>query len=128
LRIHGSDVGAKMLEQSWMALLGQELEKPYMQQLRAFLRAQKDERKVIYPKTENVFQAFALTPFDKVKVVILGQDPYHGEGEAQGFSFSVPNGVKIPPSLRNIFKELRPIIGIISSFPFSIPNFIISLS
>ena len=101
-----------MLEQSWMALLGQELEKPYMQQLRAFLRAQKDERKVIYPKTENVFQAFALTPFDKVKVVILGQDPYHGAGQAHGLCFSVQPGVKCPPSLVNIYKELKADLGI----------------
>ncbi len=101
-----------MLEQSWMAVLGQELEKPYMQQLRAFLRAQKDARKVIYPKTENIFHAFSLTPFDKVKVVILGQDPYHGSGQAHGLCFSVQAGVKCPPSLVNIYKELKADLGI----------------
>ncbi len=101
-----------MLEQSWMTAVGQELEKPYMQHLRAFLRAQKDQKKVIYPKTADVFQAFALTPFDEVKVVVLGQDPYHGAGQAHGLCFSVQPGVKSPPSLVNIYKELKNDLGI----------------
>ncbi len=101
-----------MLEQSWMEALGQEFEKPYMQQLRAFLREQKDQQKVIYPRTKDVFQAFAITPFDKVKVLLLGQDPYHGVGQAHGLCFSVQPGVKCPPSLMNIYKELKTDLGI----------------
>lgn len=101
-----------MIEQSWMAVLGEEFEKPSMQQLRTFLREQKDQRKIIYPKTSDVFQAFALTPFDQVKVVLLGQDPYHGPNQAHGLCFSVQPGIKCPPSLVNMYKELKSDLGI----------------
>jgi uracil-DNA glycosylase len=95
------------MEPSWLALLAEEFDADYMQQLRLFLRQQKDTRKPIYPRSDDIFNAFALTPFDKVKVVILGQDPYHGPGQAHGLCFSVPAGVRTPPSLVNIFKELN---------------------
>jgi len=78
-----------------------------MQKLRAFLRAEKDQRKIIYPRSENWFAALNATPFDQVKVVILGQDPYHGPGQAHGLCFSVPRGVRVPPSLVNIYTELN---------------------
>ena len=90
-----------------MALLENQFEQPYMQQLQRFLVAEKAAGKVIFPAEENWFRALNLTPPDQVKVVILGQDPYHGEGQAHGLSFSVLPGVRIPPSLRNIFKELE---------------------
>jgi uracil-DNA glycosylase len=101
-----------MLEESWQKVLGGEFDKPYMQALRAFLRGEKDKRKVIYPKSSNIFNAFALTPFDAVKVVIIGQDPYHGPHQAHGLCFSVQDGVKPPPSLVNIYKELQTDLGI----------------
>jgi len=101
-----------MLESSWRSRLESEFEKPYMQQLRVFLRQEKDHRKVIYPKSSEVFQSFTLTPYDQVKVVILGQDPYHGPGQAHGLCFSVRPGIPLPPSLINIFKELRDDVGI----------------
>ena len=100
------------LEDSWLAILEQEFEQPYMQQLRQFLRAEKDRRKVIYPPGKQIFHAFNTTPFDQVKVVILGQDPYHGPNQAHGLSFSVKPGVSLPPSLINIFKEIENDIGI----------------
>lgn len=95
------------LESSWKAQLAEEFNKPYMQQLRAFLVQQKQAKKVIYPKGDDIFHAFALTPFEEVKVVIIGQDPYHGPYQAHGLCFSVRPGVKIPPSLQNIYKELE---------------------
>lgn len=101
-----------MLEESWQQVLGTEFDKPYMQQLRLFLRHEKDLKKVIYPKTPDVFQAFALTPLAQVKVVILGQDPYHGPHQAHGLCFSVQPGVRPPPSLVNIYKELKSDVGI----------------
>src|ERR1700733_13474364 len=101
-----------MLETSWQPVLGVEFEKPYMQTLRAFLRHEKDQKKIIYPKSADVFNAFTLTPFDQVKVVILGQDPYHGPGQAHGLCFSVKPGVPLPPSLKNIYKELKNDLGI----------------
>lgn len=100
-----------MLAESWQKFLAPEFDKPYMQNLRAFLRAEKDKKKIIYPKSHEVFNAFQHTPFDKVKVVILGQDPYHGPGQAQGLCFSVPQGIVPPPSLVNIFKELKMDLG-----------------
>lgn len=105
-------VDKTMLEASWQPVLGPEFEKPYMQQLRTFLRHEKDQKKIIYPKSANVFQAFALTPFDAVKVVVLGQDPYHGPNQAHGLCFSVAKGVPLPPSLQNIYKELNTDLGI----------------
>lgn len=82
------------------------------QEIKEFLHEQKEAGKAIYPKEENVFQALKLTPLEEVRVVILGQDPYHGENQAQGLAFSVPDDQKLPPSLRNIFKELGDDLGI----------------
>ena len=95
------------LEASWKAALEGEFEKTYMQNLRAFLQKEKTARKVIYPKGANIFSALDLTPLDSVKVVIIGQDPYHGPQQAHGLCFSVQSGVPQPPSLINIFKELN---------------------
>ncbi len=94
------------LEPSWLAVLNDEFDKNYMVQLRAFLKEEKQAGNKIYPKGNDIFNAFQKTPFTDVKVVILGQDPYHGENQAHGLSFSVQKGVTIPPSLRNIYKEL----------------------
>ena len=91
---------------SWKSELKEEFEKPYFVEIKEYLLREKRE-KVIYPPGSLIFNAFNLTPFDRVKVVILGQDPYHGPGEAMGLSFSVPSGVRIPPSLNTIFKELN---------------------
>ena len=93
------------LESSWKNLLAPEFEKPYMQTLKTFLTEEKRQRH-IYPKGSEIFNALNTTPYEEVKVVILGQDPYHGEGQAHGLSFSVQKGVKIPPSLVNIYKEI----------------------
>jgi uracil-DNA glycosylase len=99
------------IEESWRAALAQEFEQPYFQGITAFLKKELAAGKVIYPPGPLIFNAFNTTPFDKVKVVILGQDPYIKPGEAMGLSFSVPRGVAIPPSLRNIYKELHADIG-----------------
>ena len=104
---------AIQLHPSWLAQLESEFDALYMQQLRDFLLAQKRLNKVIYPKGENIFNAFNSTPFDDVKVVILGQDPYHGPDQAHGLSFSVPKGIRTPPSLINIFKELHSDMGLV---------------
>lgn len=104
-----------MLEASWQPVLGSEFDQPYMQKLRGFLREEKDKKKIIYPKSTNVFQAFSLTPLHQVKVVLLGQDPYHGRGQAHGLCFSVPSGMPLPPSLVNIYKELQSDVGITPS-------------
>lgn len=95
------------MEASWLALLQEEFEKPYMKALETFLAKELEAGAVVYPPFELVFNAFCQTPFDEVKVVIMGQDPYHGPGQAHGLSFSVPKGVAAPPSLVNIFKELQ---------------------
>lgn len=100
------------LEASWKAELGQEFTEPYMQELRAFLLAEKAQGKVIFPKGADYFRAFELTPFHQVKVVILGQDPYHGPGQAHGLCFSVPAGIAIPPSLKNIYREIENDLGV----------------
>ncbi|TFF36757.1 uracil-DNA glycosylase [Mucilaginibacter psychrotolerans] len=94
------------LEQSWKNILGEELEKPYMLQLKSFLKQERDAGHTIYPKNAEIFNAFNTTPLDEVKVVIIGQDPYHGPEQAHGLSFSVREGIVPPPSLRNIYKEL----------------------
>ena len=94
------------IDESWFEYLSPEFDSDYMKNLSIFLKNEKSLQKVIYPKGNKIFNAFNLTPFGKVKVVILGQDPYHGESQANGLSFSVSPSVKIPPSLRNIFKEL----------------------
>jgi uracil-DNA glycosylase len=100
------------LHPSWLAVMGDELEKPYMQALRDFLEQEKAAGKVIFPPSPLIFNAFNHTPFEKVRVVIIGQDPYHGEGLAHGLSFSVPKGIAPPPSLVNIFKEIESDLGI----------------
>jgi uracil-DNA glycosylase len=100
------------LHESWLAPLQGEFEKPYMQSLKAFLVAERDAGKAIYPRASRWFAALDATPLNAVRVVILGQDPYHGEGQAHGLSFSVPQGVKPPPSLVNIFKELATDLGL----------------
>ncbi len=105
------------LEPSWLRVLGSEFDKPYMIELKKFLKDEKQAGQVVYPKGGDIFNAFNKTPFDDLKVVILGQDPYHGEGQAHGLSFSVQKGIAIPPSLRNIYKEL------LTDIPgFSIPG------
>ncbi|WP_111657124.1 uracil-DNA glycosylase [Isoalcanivorax indicus] len=100
------------LEAGWKQQLAAEFDSGYMQALRAFLRDQKRQGKVIYPPGPLMFNAFNSTPFDAVRVVILGQDPYHGPGQAHGLSFSVPEGVPPPPSLVNIFKEIHRDLGL----------------
>ena len=100
------------IEESWKKTLKEELEKDYFKQIVTFLRAEKSAGKIIYPPGPLIFNAFNKTPFSKVKVVLLGQDPYHGKGQAMGLSFSVPNGIPKPPSLVNIFKELENDLGI----------------
>lgn len=98
--------GGVQLDASWLAVLGDEFKKPYMLSLKAFLVEEKAKGKDIFPASERWFAAFDSTPFDQVKVVILGQDPYHGPRQAHGLCFSVPPDTKIPPSLANIYKEL----------------------
>lgn len=100
------------IEAGWKAALAGEFEQPYFEAIAAFLRSEKAAGKVIYPPGGLIFNAFDSTPFDQVKVVILGQDPYHNPGEAMGLCFSVPRGVKVPPSLVNIYKELQADLGI----------------
>ncbi len=93
------------LEPSWKAVLAAEFEKPYMHELRRFLLSEQ-QTSTVFPPNQLIFNAFEHTPFDQTKVVILGQDPYHNVGQAHGLSFSVPRGIAIPPSLRNMYKEL----------------------
>jgi uracil-DNA glycosylase len=100
------------LDESWRTPLKGEFEQPYMQGLKAFLEGEKAAGKRIFPKGGEYFRALDLTPLDKVKVVILGQDPYHGEGQAHGLCFSVRPGVRTPPSLVNIYKELKSDLGL----------------
>ncbi len=103
------DVG---LQNTWKEKLLPEFEKDYMKNLSAFLREEKAKKKIIYPSGKKIFNALNLTDFHEVKAVIVGQDPYHGKGQANGLSFSVENGIAKPPSLRNIFKELKSDLGI----------------
>ncbi|MCQ2149902.1 MAG: uracil-DNA glycosylase [Bacteroidales bacterium] len=100
------------IQQSWKQALQDEFEQPYFAELVSFLHRERAEGKVIYPPGSLIFRAFELTPLDEVKVVILGQDPYHRPGQAMGLSFSVPQGVPAPPSLKNIFKEMESDLGI----------------
>jgi uracil-DNA glycosylase len=100
------------MELSWKEALKDEFDKPYFEQLALFLKTEKALGKIIYPPGNLFFNAFAKTPFEKIKVVILGQDPYHNKGQAHGLCFSVPNGIPKPPSLLNIFKELKNDLGI----------------
>lgn len=97
-------------------MLGSEFDQSYMQKLRAFLKQESDCGKVLYPPSKQIFYALNSTPLDAVKVVVIGQDPYHGPGQAHGLSFSVPPGVRPPPSLKNIFKEIHTDLGL------AIPN------
>ncbi len=95
------------IEESWKTALAGEFEKPYFKSLVECLHREKSAGQVIYPPGRDIFKAFDLTPLHEVKAVILGQDPYHGRGQAMGLSFSVPDGVPAPPSLKNIFKEIE---------------------
>lgn len=99
------------LDPAWKAHFEHEFAQDYMLKLREFLRSEEQSEQLIYPPQKQWFNAFRYTPFDETKVVIVGQDPYHGEGQAHGLSFSVPDGIKIPPSLRNIYKELNRDLG-----------------
>jgi uracil-DNA glycosylase len=107
-----SETKLGQLHSSWQAVIGDEFEKPYMQALRDFLKQEKTAGKVIYPPSPLIFNAFNHTPFEQVRVVIIGQDPYHGPNQAHGLSFSVPKGVDLPPSLQNIYKEIATDLGI----------------
>ena len=106
------------IEQSWKEALADEFGKPYFESLVRFLHKEKADGQVIYPPGSQIFRAFDLTPVEQVKVVILGQDPYHGPGQAHGLSFSVPANVPAPPSLKNIFKEIETDLGVqMSGYP-----------
>ena len=100
------------IEAGWKEVLRTEFSQPYFQAIKSFLVKTKEDAKVIYPPGPLIFNAFNQTPFDKVKVVILGQDPYHNPGEAMGLCFSVPKGVRTPPSLVNVYKELNTSLGL----------------
>lgn len=100
------------IEEQWRQALQSEFQQPYMQQLKQFLVQEKQSKQVIYPPGSQIFAAFDNTPLSQVKVVILGQDPYHGPGQAHGLSFSVQAGTALPPSLRNIYKELHSDLGV----------------
>ncbi len=100
------------IENGWKEALQQEFDRPYFEQLSAFLHRQLQEGKTVYPPARFIFNAFEYTPFDKLKVVLLGQDPYHQPGQAHGLSFSVPRGVPQPPSLRTVFTELQNDLGL----------------
>lgn len=101
-----------IFQSSWMNILEDELQKDYIQELAAFVQEERTSGKEVYPPEGLVFSALNETPFDDVRVVIMGQDPYHGPGQAHGLSFSVPEGVRPPPSLQNIFKELQSDLGV----------------
>ena len=99
------------LPPSWMSIIGAELTKPYFRELQEFLETERSQHQV-FPPSDQVFAAFEFTPYESVRVVLLGQDPYHDDGQAHGLCFSVQPGVKLPASLRNIFKELKTDLGI----------------
>lgn len=101
------------IEASWKEVLADAFEQPYFEELVRFLKTEKAAGKVVYPPGSLIFNAFNTTPFDQVKVVILGQDPYHNPGQAMGLSFSVPKGIALPPSLRNIYEELANDMGVV---------------
>lgn len=103
------------IEESWKRALAAEFEKDYFAKLVEYLHAEKAAGVTVFPPGKDIFRAFELTPLDKVKVVILGQDPYHGYGQAMGLSFSVPDNVPAPPSLKNIFKEIENDLGVTMS-------------
>ncbi|MCB0603011.1 MAG: uracil-DNA glycosylase, partial [Saprospiraceae bacterium] len=101
------------IEESWKRKLAEEFAKPYFKGIKQFLQEQKQQGITVYPPGPLIFNAFNTTPFDRVKVVVIGQDPYHGPGQAMGLSFSVPRGIAIPASLRNIYKELQNSLGFV---------------
>lgn len=103
------------IEHTWKAVLKDQFTKDYFLQIATFIKTEKAAGKIIFPPGTLMFNAFEKTPFDKVKVVLLGQDPYHNPGQAQGLSFSVPKGITKPPSLINIFKEIQSDLGIVPS-------------
>lgn len=96
-----------VIHESWKKVLEEEFEKPYFSNIKTFLRNEIADGKILYPPGKLIFNAFDSTPFDDLKVVLIGQDPYHNPGEAMGLSFSVPKGIRIPPSLKNIYKEIQ---------------------
>jgi len=100
------------LEKDWLNIIGAEFDQSYMADLKEFLLREKDTGRTIYPKDEEIFNALNLTAFNDIKVVIIGQDPYHGAGQAHGLCFSIPKGIEIPPSLQNIYKEIEDEYGI----------------
>lgn len=104
------------IESSWKKVLSNEFEQAYFENIVQHIKIEKEQGKTIYPAGSNIFKAFELTPFNKVKVLLLGQDPYHGPNQAHGLSFSVQKGIPNPPSLQNIFKELHTDIGV-QKFP-----------
>lgn len=106
------DVKDFFMEKSWAKVLADEFEKEYMKNLQKFLISESESKQTVYPPRDLIFNAFCQTSYDKVKVVIVGQDPYHGRGQAHGLSFSVPKEVIAPPSLKNIFQEQMSDVGI----------------
>lgn len=105
------ELASVKLEDGWKSVLAEEFQQPYMAELKQFILSRYREGHTIYPKADRYFEALNLTPFDEVKVVILGQDPYHNPGQAHGLCFSVPPGIQPPPSLVNIYKELHDDLG-----------------
>ncbi len=117
MTLHSDNMEVK-IEQTWKNALAGEFDKPYFASLVRFLHAEKAAGRKVFPPGSQIFRAFELTPVPQVKVVILGQDPYHGPGQAHGLSFSVPDGVPAPPSLKNIFKEIETDLGVtMSGYP-----------
>jgi uracil-DNA glycosylase len=102
-----SEAQKPVLHSSWMNVLSVEFQQDYFKNLMEFITSEKNKGKLIFPSSADIYNAFNLTPLNKVKVVILGQDPYHGDGQAHGLSFSVKDDIKLPPSLKNMFKELE---------------------
>ncbi|MEK9186604.1 MAG: uracil-DNA glycosylase, partial [Patescibacteria group bacterium] len=100
------------IEEGWRKALMEEFSAPYFKELKRKILDEKEKGIVLYPPGKQIFNAFNLTPFDKVKVVMLGQDPYHGKGQAHGLCFSVPDNITPPPSLKNIFKEIKSDLGV----------------
>lgn len=100
------------IEESWKKVLEDEFKKPYFKQITEHIKTEREQKKTIYPPGALIFNAFQHTPISRVKVVVIGQDPYHGPGQAMGLSFSVPKGIPPPPSLVNIFKELHDDVGV----------------
>lgn len=117
-----SVISAASFEPGWQQYLTTTFEQDYITNLKIFLNTEKKAQNIIFPSCVDIFNAFNLTPFDKVKIVILGQDPYHGVGQAQGLAFSVPENIKIPPSLVNIYKEIYNDLNSKNNNVFTIPK------